>query len=76
MPQWLGAIDGKHIAKKTRAYSSLSWDNYKGYFDMVPLAICDAHYNFTAVDIGQSESNNDCHVLLKYRMCRKCAKFL
>ena len=38
---------------------------------MVFLTICDVHYNFIAIDIGEYRSNNDCGVLLNSRMGRK-----
>ena len=56
---------------KKPARSSSLWDNYKGYFSMVLHAICDAHYNFAAINIAEYRSNNDCSVLLSSRMGRK-----
>ena len=35
---------------------------------MVLLAICDARYNFTAIDVGQYGSNNDSGILLNSKM--------
>ena len=71
MPYCLGAIDGKHIAMKTPAHSGSLRHNYKGYFSTVLLAICDAHYNFTAIDIWEHGSSNDCGVVLNSRMGRR-----
>ena len=68
MPHCLEAIDGKHIAMKKPAYSGSLWHNCKGYFTMVLLAICDAHYNFTVIDVGEYENKNDCGVFLESRM--------
>ena len=41
---------------------------------MILLAIRDAHYNFTTIDIGEYGSNNDCGVLLNSRMDRNFEK--
>ena len=61
MPHCIGAIDGKHVRIKapinSRYYIILQL--YKGFFSLVLMAVCDAHYTFTFVDIGDYGSNND-----------------
>ena len=37
--------------------------NYKGFFSIALLAVCDAHYCFTLVDIGNYSSNYESGVL-------------
>ena len=37
--------------------------NYKSFYSIVLLAICDANYNFTLLDIGQYGSINDAGLL-------------
>ena len=37
--------------------------NYKGFFSVVLMAVCDAHYVFSLVNVGDFGSNNDSGVL-------------
>ena len=39
------------------------YHNYKGFFSIVLLAICDVHYIFNFINIGDYGSNNDSGVL-------------
>ena len=54
-----GAIAGKQVSFKSLLNSGLLYHNYKGFFSMILMAICDARYKFTLVDIGSFGSNND-----------------
>lgn len=59
----LGTIDRKHIQIEAPTKTGTLYYNYKGFFSTVLLAVCDAGYNFTLVDVGQYGSNNDSGVL-------------
>ena len=69
-PHCVGAIDGKHIAIQCPGNSGSLFYNYKGFFSIVLMAVCDAHYVFSLVNIGDFGSNNDSGVLQNSAMGR------
>ena len=68
MPHCIGAIDGTRIAIKAPFKSGTSFHNYKSFFSIVLMAICDANYCFTYVEVGNYGSNNDSGVLFNSQM--------
>ena len=53
-PHCVRSVDGKHIVLQAPACSSSTFYNYKGTHSIVLLAVCDAHYCFTLVEIGDA----------------------
>ena len=62
-PHCIEAIDGKHVAIECFKLSGTQYFNYKGFFTVVLLAICDAKYRFTYIDFGHDGSTNNSSVL-------------
>lgn len=58
-PNCVGAIDGRHMRIQCPPRTGSEFYNYKGFFSMVLLGICDADHKFTWVDIGQFGSLSD-----------------
>ena len=62
-PHCLGALDGKHVIMECPRDGGSAFYNYKSFHSIVLLAICDAKYCFTFVDIGASGGGNNTSVL-------------
>lgn len=51
-PNCLGAVDGKHVRIQCPPNSGSQCFNFKKFYSLILLAICDAQYIFTAIDVG------------------------
>ena len=61
-PHAIGAIDGKHIRVKCPLGGGSEYYNYKGFHSILMLAVADASYKFTYVDLGGKGANSDAQV--------------
>lgn len=58
-PNCCGAVDGKHVRIINPAGGGSMFYNYKNFYSIVLLAMCDANYCFTYVNIGSCGKNSD-----------------
>ncbi|CAI6358625.1 unnamed protein product [Macrosiphum euphorbiae] len=70
VPNCIGSIDGKRIIHQGFSNSGSENYNYKGAHSIILLAMCDASYNFTIVDIGAAGRCSDGGVFSNSEMGR------
>ena len=65
-PGCIGALDGKHIGIECPRNMGSAFYNYKNFHSVVLLAMCDAKYSFTMVDIGSFGRDNNAGIFQVY----------
>ncbi|XP_022835118.1 protein ALP1-like isoform X1 [Spodoptera litura] len=70
-PNCCGAIDGKHIRIIKPQDSGSLYYNYKHYFSIVLLAICDVNYKFTFIDVGSYGKASDSTIYKESKLFKK-----
>ncbi|XP_022166114.1 protein ALP1-like, partial [Myzus persicae] len=64
-PNCVGAVDGKHVRLECPKNSGSQYFNYKHFYSLILLAICDADYCFRIIDVGSYGKESDCNVFKK-----------
>uniref|UniRef100_A0A0P4VZE0 DDE Tnp4 domain-containing protein n=1 Tax=Scylla olivacea TaxID=85551 RepID=A0A0P4VZE0_SCYOL len=70
-PHCLGALDGKHIRVIKPENSGSLYYNYKNYFSILLLAVCDASHKFIFIDVGAYGKSSDSTVFKESKFFRK-----
>lgn len=73
IPNCVGGIDGKHVRVRAPKNTGSLFFNYKDYFSIVLLAIVDANYKFTVVDVGAYGKESDNGIFQRSTMGKKIA---
>jgi len=61
-PNCIGAVDGKHIRIVSPQHSGTNYFCYKKFFSIVLMAVVDANYCFTIVDVGSYGREGDTNI--------------
>lgn len=75
-PNCIGALDGKHVRLIQPPHSGSMYYNYKHFFSLVLMALCDSNYCFIWVDIGAYGKDSDSGVFKETSFYKKLSENL
>ncbi|XP_050293622.1 uncharacterized protein LOC126734133 [Anthonomus grandis grandis] len=58
-PNCMGCIDGNHVRISCPPHSGTMFSNYKKFYSIVLLGVCDAKYRFHVIDVGGFGKQSD-----------------
>ncbi|CAN7946620.1 unnamed protein product, partial [Ixodes hexagonus] len=67
-PQGMGALDGCHIEVSPPKDHATDYNNYKGWYSTILLAVVDHNYKFMYVNVGSPGRNHDAAVFRRSRL--------
>ncbi|KAL4103913.1 hypothetical protein QTP88_019230 [Uroleucon formosanum] len=70
-PNCIGALDGKHIRMIQPPDSGSIYYNYKHFFSLVLMALCDSNYCFVWIDIGGFGKDSDSGIYKESSLYKK-----
>lgn len=73
-PHCIGAIDGKHVVIQAPPHSGSMYYNYKGTHRINLLAVAEADYCFTLVEIGAEGRQSDGGIFAKSKFGQLCER--
>ena len=70
-PNYLGAVDSKHVRLCKPDDSRSLFFNYKNFFSTVLMALVDENYCFMSIDVGAYGASSDCNSFKNSNFCKK-----